>query len=164
MGTPTSPCVGHLWLFYPGGRLRCIAPVRQGPTAGGLAGSSLRPVSGRGQNQTGIRREHAHLEPQRVERRFVSAAARGRPGGYRASGAVHDWLPFQSISVGQGDRNRAGGLQGRATSLQGFSGPAGRRHRIRTEAEFPDFLATRLPGAASPANWARSTFRRRTRI
>ena len=35
--------------------------------------------------------------------------------------------------------------------------PLPRRHRIRTAAEFPDFLAARLPAAASPANWARST-------
>jgi len=71
--------------------------------------------------------------------------------------------PF-SLSLGEGERHRADRLPSREAGLPGLSRPAGRWDASGSAAEFPDPATARFPGAASPANWARSTFHRRARI
>ena len=49
--------------------------------------------------QAEVRREHAHLAAQRIQRRSVGVFARRRPRGHPASDAVHDALPVQTVSL-----------------------------------------------------------------
>ena len=114
--------------------------------------------------ETGSRREHAELGTQRLQCRPVGPFASGRSSWYRAARAVHDSLSFQSLSVGEGERHRADRLPSREAGLPGLSRPEGRWDASGSAAEFPDPATARFPGAASPANWARSTFHRRARI
>ena len=93
-----------------------------------------------------------------LERRPVGVPAGRRPARHRASGAVHDSLSLQFVSLGQGHRNRAGGLQGRETGLPRLSRPAWRRPGIRPQAEFPDPRSAGLLGRVQE-----STFRPRAR-
>ena len=87
-----------------------------------------------------------------------SVTAGRRPGGHRASGRVHDALSVQPLAAGQGDPDRAGGLQGREGRLPGLPRPAGRRTGTGHPAEFPDPRPAGIPGRVQP-----STFRRRAR-
>ena len=59
--------------------------IGYGKTGGGLAGSGLRAVPGRGQDRTGIRGQHAHLATQRLQCGLVGFSAGGRQPGFRQS-------------------------------------------------------------------------------
>ena len=62
----TSTCACDLRRVYPCGGVCETVRARPG---GGLTGSGLCPLSGRGQDRARSRREHAHLTAQRFQRR-----------------------------------------------------------------------------------------------
>ncbi|GEM_PF-1049052 len=83
-------------------------------------------VPGRGEDRAGSGREHADLAAQRFQRGPVGVSAGRRPRRDRAPGRVHDPLPVQFVTTGQGQRNRAGDLQGGEGRLPGLSRSATR--------------------------------------
>ncbi len=83
----------------------------------------------------------------------------GRPGRHRAFGAVHDPLPVQPVAAGQGDRDRAGGLQGGEGRLPGLSRAAAATAWRLGRSGISRFSIRWISWPSSP-----STFRPRARI
>ncbi len=168
----SSPCACDLRRVYPCGQICETARARPG-AAGGGAGGGLEAAWQEAVFALYLAEDK--IEPEVVEnmRTWHGHRRAAMVGGFSVDQSVllpagdragierlvqyMTRCPPEFVPAGEDQRIGSGGLQGREGLLPLLSRPGWRRPAGGRQAELSDPLAAGFPGAASPANWARST-------